>query len=160
MRGASRFQLVACPTPLLALFLLDGLVAGDPSVDARVPADQPIFGSPDGIWVDGAGIVWIQTDISNSVQNRAPNYGNIGNNQMLAADPQSGTVKRFLTGPRGCEITGVITTPDQRAKELVEGSKLADPKVRLALYDGGAQAVAASTDPMIVLARDIDDRER
>ena len=23
-------------------------------------------------------------------------------------------VRRFLTGPRGCEITGVITTPDQR----------------------------------------------
>jgi secreted PhoX family phosphatase len=88
------------------------LLAGDPSVDPRVPADQPSFGSPDGIWVDPAGIVWIQTDISNSVQNRAPNYGNIGNNQMLAADPQTGTVKRFLTGPRGCEITGVIMTPD------------------------------------------------
>jgi secreted PhoX family phosphatase len=90
------------------------LLAGDPSVDARVPADQPIFGSPDGIWVDPVGIAWIQTDISNSVQNRAPNYGNIGNNQMLAADPLTGAVKRFLTGPRGCEITGVVMTPDLR----------------------------------------------
>jgi secreted PhoX family phosphatase len=88
------------------------LLAGDPSVDPRVPVDQPIFGSPDGIWIDPVGIVWIQTDISNSVQNRAPNYGNIGNNQMLAADPLTGTVKRFLTGPRGCEITGVVMTPD------------------------------------------------
>jgi secreted PhoX family phosphatase len=90
------------------------LLAGDSAVDARVPADQPIFGSPDGIWVDPAGIVWIQTDISNSVQNRPPNYTNIGNNQMLAADPFAGTVKRFLTGPRGCEITGVVMTPDLR----------------------------------------------
>jgi secreted PhoX family phosphatase len=33
---------------------------------------------------------------------------------MLAADPRSGQVRRFLTGPRGCEITGVSITPDQR----------------------------------------------
>ena len=33
---------------------------------------------------------------------------------MLAADPNTGELRRFLTGPRGCEITGVITTPDQR----------------------------------------------
>ena len=33
---------------------------------------------------------------------------------MLAADPESGEIKRFLTGPRGCEITGVIMTPDRR----------------------------------------------
>jgi secreted PhoX family phosphatase len=32
---------------------------------------------------------------------------------MLAADPATGEIKRFLVGPRGCEITGVITTPDQ-----------------------------------------------
>ena len=102
------------------------LLAGDPAYDPRVPVDQPIFGSPDGIWVDGSGIVWIQTDISNSVQNRANlsirvgntdipyGYENIGNNAMLAADPATGEVKRFMTGPRGCEITGVTMTPDQR----------------------------------------------
>ncbi len=91
------------------------LLAGDPAYDPNVPADQPVFGSPDGIWVDDDGIVWIQTDISNGAQNRAEvGYDNIGNNAMLAADPKSGVVKRFLTGPRGCEITGVITTPDKR----------------------------------------------
>jgi hypothetical protein len=91
------------------------LLAGDPAYDARVPADQPVFGSPDGIWVDDGGIVWIQTDISNSVQNRqAAGYDNIKNNAMLAASPETGEVKRFLTGPRGCEITGVVMTPDMR----------------------------------------------
>jgi hypothetical protein len=92
------------------------LVAGDPQYDSvNVPADQPVFGSPDGLWIDDRGIVWIQTDISNSSQNRADRgYDRIGNNQMLAADPDSGEVKRFLTGPRGCEITGVIMTPDRR----------------------------------------------
>jgi secreted PhoX family phosphatase len=38
----------------------------------------------------------------------------IKNNQMLVGDPDTGEIRRFLTGPRGCEITGVITTPDQR----------------------------------------------
>jgi secreted PhoX family phosphatase len=33
---------------------------------------------------------------------------------MLAADPATGVVRRFLTGPRGAEITGVVTTPDGR----------------------------------------------
>ena len=59
--------------------------------------------------------MWIQTDISNSSQNLAARgYDGIGNNAMLAAVPETGEVRRFLTGPRGCEITGVIMTPDQR----------------------------------------------
>jgi hypothetical protein len=47
-------------------------------------------------------------------------------------------------------------TPQQAAHELVSGTKLADPKERQALVAGGEAAVAASTDPMIVLARKID----
>ena len=95
------------------------LFAGDrayPNLDGgKVPAGQPIFGSPDGIWVDPDGRVWIQTDISNSSQNLASRgYDNIKNNQMLVADPDTREVRRFLTGPRGCEITGVVTTPDQK----------------------------------------------
>ena len=30
---------------------------------------------------------------------------NVGNNQMLATDPRTGQIRRFLTGPVGCEIT-------------------------------------------------------
>ena len=91
------------------------LLAGDHAYDTKVDPDQPIFGSPDGIWVDGSGIVWVQTDISNSSQNLASRgYDRIGNNAMLAANPVTGEVKRFMTGPRGCEITGVTMTPDQR----------------------------------------------
>jgi hypothetical protein len=91
------------------------LLGGDPAYDASVPAGQALFGSPDGIWVDPDGVVWIQTDISNSSQNRADRgYDGIGNNAMLAVCPETGVLRRFLTGPRGCEITGVITTPDQR----------------------------------------------
>jgi uncharacterized protein len=90
-------------------------LAGDPDRPAGAGAGPELFGSPDGIWVDDDGRVWIQTDISNSVQNVASaGYDRIANNAMLVADPVTGQVKRFLTGPRGCEITGVVTTPDQR----------------------------------------------
>ena len=90
------------------------LLAGDPAFDASVRLTaRNIFGSPDGIWIDPDGRMWIQTDISNGVQNRG-NYVNIGNNQMLAADAANSDLRRFMTGPRGCEVTGVITTPDQQ----------------------------------------------
>lgn len=69
------------------------------------------FGSPDGLWIDPDRRVWIQTDIGESQQNTGVN-AQFGNNQMLAADPETGDIRRFLTGPAGQETTGVITTPD------------------------------------------------
>ena len=72
------------------------------------------FGSPDGLWFDPGGTLWIQTDISTSTLNRGP-YAKLGNNQMLAADVASGEIRRFLTGPNGCEITGVTMAPDRRS---------------------------------------------
>ncbi|KXV67718.1 peptidase S46 [Acetobacter malorum] len=50
--------------------------------------------------------------------------------------------------------------PDDLAETLVKGTKLADPKVRLALWKGGPDAIAASKDPMIVLARSIEPQTR
>ncbi|MGQ0655135.1 MAG: PhoX family protein [Betaproteobacteria bacterium] len=71
------------------------------------------FGSPDGLAFDQRGVLWIQTDVSTSALNRGP-YAKIGNNQMLAADVATGEIRRFLTGPAGCEITGVAMAPDGR----------------------------------------------
>jgi len=51
-------------------------------------------------------------------------------------------------------------SPDDLAKRLITGSKLADPKVRMALWNGGAAAVDASDDPMIALAKQVDERAR
>jgi hypothetical protein len=47
-------------------------------------------------------------------------------------------------------------SPDALAHRLVSGTKLGDPAVRKQLFDGGAAAIAASTDPMIVYAKQID----
>lgn len=71
------------------------------------------YGSPDGIYVDRSGLIWIQTDVSTSTIN-ANAYAGFGNNQMLAADPETRETRRFLVGPNQCEITGVFMTPDRR----------------------------------------------
>jgi secreted PhoX family phosphatase len=92
------------------------VLAGDPANAAANKQGNirgDVFGSPDGIWVDSRSILWIQTDVSTSTLNRG-DYARIGNNMMLAADPSTGEIRRFLTGPNGCEITGVIATPDLR----------------------------------------------
>jgi hypothetical protein len=51
-------------------------------------------------------------------------------------------------------------SPRQLATRLVTQTKLYDVAVRRALWDGGAAAVAASTDPFIELARRIDSAGR
>ena len=51
-------------------------------------------------------------------------------------------------------------SPDGLAAELIEATTLADPAVRKALWEGGEQAVQASTDPMVALARQIDAEAR
>jgi secreted PhoX family phosphatase len=92
------------------------VLAGDPA-NARAEAKGNVkgdaFGCPDGLWVDGRGVLWIQTDISTSALGKGDMAG-LGNNGMLAADPRTGEIRRFLTGPLGCELTGATGTPDGR----------------------------------------------
>jgi hypothetical protein len=51
-------------------------------------------------------------------------------------------------------------SPQQRAYDLVSGSKLNEVKVRKQLYEGGMKAIEESTDPMIALAKMIDPAAR
>ncbi len=80
------------------------------------------FACPDGLWLDRRGVLWIQTDAaSKDLYERDGNTGELafrgdfafaGHNQMLALDPATREIRRFLTGPRGCEVTGITSTPD------------------------------------------------
>ncbi len=47
-------------------------------------------------------------------------------------------------------------TPEEVAKELFSGTKMADPEFRKKLVDGGEEAIQESTDPMIAAARKVD----
>jgi secreted PhoX family phosphatase len=95
------------------LFLIAG-PEGDSRIanNATVNADN-MLACPDGLWFDADGRMWIQTDIGESEQLRGP-LAPFGNNAMLVANPVTGETRRFLTGPIGQEVTGVITTPDRR----------------------------------------------
>ena len=70
------------------------------------------FASPDGLWFDQFGVLWIQTDMSGSQQAGTSPDGDFGTNAMLAANPFTGEIRRFLAGPNDQETTGVVSTPD------------------------------------------------
>jgi len=96
------------------------VLAGNPTIaahkgtlkagSANVTADNT-FNSPDGLAFDRAGRLWIETDGNYS---NAGDFAGQGNNSMLCADPQTREIRRFLVGPKECEVTGITFTPDQR----------------------------------------------
>ena len=95
--------------------------------------DNNDFSSPDGMWFDPRGVLWIQTDdgaytdITNCMM-LAALPGTMGDGGTATALSGAGTqdtfmgakvtdenLRRFLTGPKECEITGVTMTPDYKA---------------------------------------------
>lgn len=80
---------------------------GAPTLD-----ETNMFASPDGLWIDYRGTMWIEMDMGTSQQVRE--FERFGNNALLAADPVTGDIRRFLVGCRGQEVTGCIATPDNR----------------------------------------------
>ncbi|WP_299744403.1 PhoX family phosphatase [uncultured Tateyamaria sp.] len=70
-----------------------------------------LFNSPDGMAIDSTGLMWIQTDGDDSNEGE---FEGMGNNQMLAGDPVTGEIRRFLTGPKGSEVTGLTWSADRR----------------------------------------------
>lgn len=95
------------------LFVIGGDQASGRDLTGHPLDENNLFACPDGLWFDAGGRLWIQTDVSDRALNKGY-YEPFGNNAMLCADPQTGEIRRFLTGPLGQEITGVTTTPDGR----------------------------------------------
>ena len=93
------------------------VVAGNPAVhdddragSANVDAGN-MFNSPDGLAFDRNGLIWIQTDGKYS---DSGDFQGQGNNQMLVGDPETGEIRRFMVGPRECEVTGFAWSADRR----------------------------------------------
>ncbi|MFG5384098.1 PhoX family protein [Yoonia sp. R2-816] len=93
------------------------VMAGNPTVHDDKYGGSPninegnLFNSPDGMMFDSTGLLWIQTDGNDS---NADGFAGMGNNQMLAGDPATGQIERFLTGPQGSEVTGLTWSADRR----------------------------------------------
>jgi len=93
------------------------VMAGNPTVhkDAYAGTENinegNMFNSPDGMMFDSTGLLWIQTDGDDSNEGE---FAGQGNNQMLAGDPVTGRIERFLTGPKGSEVTGIAWSADRR----------------------------------------------
>ncbi len=100
------------------IFLLAGEKPGARDVNSKPVPDNlvgnirgDIFSSPDGLYMDPRGRLWIATDFDDD----SPEMAAMGCNQLLCADPASREVRRFLVGPRGAEITGITLSPDGRS---------------------------------------------
>ena len=137
------------------------VLAGDATLaraEARGNIRGDAFGSPDGLWIDPRGTMWIQTDVSTSALGKG-DYAGLPNNQMLACDPTQGEIRRFLLGPAGCEVTGVVMTPDLRTmfvniqhpgESPSERSDPADP-MKLSRWPDGAGRPRSAT---VVIRKD------
>ena len=95
------------------LFLLAGPADNSGVAGAGPLGADSLLACPDGLWFDPDGRMWIQTDIGENQMQRGA-LAPFGNNAMLCANPATGEIRRFLTGPIGQEITGIALTPDQR----------------------------------------------
>ena len=94
------------------LFVIAGTARQSATFNGMALGDDNIFACPDGIWCDANSRLWIQTDMGDIGPDYSGPLKPFGMNAMLAADPATGEIRRFLTGPWGQEVTGVVTTPD------------------------------------------------
>lgn len=83
--------------------------------------------SPDGLYFDPRGVLWIQTDdgaytkttncmllaaLPNKVGDGQKITTSANETTYIGAKPTENTLKRFFVGPKGCEVTGITLTPD------------------------------------------------
>lgn len=114
------------------------------------------------------------TEVGKPEQQRAEDYAgaNLAATQKaLAAAPRVDAALEKLTltfslgkmrealGPDDPIVQIVLgkMSPERRAAELIDGSTLNDPEARKRLLEGGLAVIEASTDPMLALARSVDD---
>ena len=108
------FLLAGAPTAELLLRTLPG--AHEESLGAAatyfggadVPEDLSAFANPDNLGFDADGNLWIVTD------GAQPGANNNGCFVCPTEGAARGTVRQFMSGPKGAEICGCEITPDGR----------------------------------------------
>lgn len=111
------------------IYLFGSEASMDSNINLSGLTDNNDLSSPDGMWFDPRGVLWIQTDdgaytdVTNCMM-LAALPGQIGdgaattaiNGQATIAGAQvtDKTLRRFLVGPKECEITGIAMTPDYK----------------------------------------------
>ena len=95
------------------LFVMAGnpLVHSDSNAGSKNINEKNVFNSPDGLSFDSNGYLWIQTD--GNYSNKG-DFKGMGNNQMLLGNPKTGEIKRFMVGPKECEVTGITWSKDKK----------------------------------------------
>lgn len=149
------------------------------AVAVRRAIDVPYTYIERGAGFQGELMAWARTLVRAAAERAKPNAGRLREysearmpgiaQSVLAPTPtypalellrlQFGLEKlQEALGPDDPLVRRLLATdsPGSLAARLVAGTGLADPAVRRALWEGGAAAVAASTDPLIVLAREVD----
>ena len=85
------------------------------------------FSSPDGLYFDPRGVLWIQTDdgaytdtsscmllaaLPGKVSDGTITTTSAGQQTRVGMPASNDNIKRFFVGPKGCEVTGIVLTPD------------------------------------------------
>jgi hypothetical protein len=96
--------------------------------------------------------------VENAMYSKAPLYDDF--EELLLADWLADAASALGPSHPFVKATLAGRAPADVARQAVAGTNLKDVAARKALVDGGPAAVAASQDPMIVLARAIDAQNR
>jgi hypothetical protein len=90
-------------------------------------------------------------EMERSMKEATPVYPGV---ERIGMEVWLSKTREYLTvdDPRVQRLLGK-ESPEALAAKAVAGTKLGDPKARIALWTGGKKAIEASADPMIVLAR-------
>ena len=175
------------------VYLFGAEAGADPMlVNLSSLTDDQDFSSPDGLWFSqSTGLCWIQTDDGaftdrTNCMMLAGVAGRVGDGQarnlnhalssggsldvqtFVGKAPNDDALRRFLVGPRDCEITGVCETPDGRALfvniqhpgESISTARVADPASFLshwpanAGYGAGGADTARPRSATVVITKD------
>ncbi|MDZ5603485.1 PhoX family phosphatase [Pseudomonas sp. RP23018S] len=106
------------------IFVFGANAAGSAELNRSGLTEHNQFASPDGMRFDSRGVLWFETDNSES------SLTDYTNDQLLAVVPQrlldaagkpapinvsnQAELRRFFVGPNGCEVTGLAFTPDNK----------------------------------------------